>query len=241
MPDLAPDTIAREIEAEIERRRAESNADPEHKGISYEMLLGSQGLSVERLPDDPVIAIAALSRLWIERSYDEPTLKRVYADEREWYDGLFGEAWQVSVLFLRAAQLTNELVPRSFPDADAELARIARGLRDRAAFDRAVREHSEDPNTRDEAGALGWVTAGDERVPRALRETVFELAPGLPAGGGLVGPVRVSGGSLLAWISARRPPPSWDAMSRHVRGVLRQRFIDEVLEEDAVVTWMDLD
>jgi hypothetical protein len=241
MPDLAPETLDEALAAEIERRRAESDADPAHKGVTYEVLLRSQGLSIERLEDDPVIAIATLSRLWIERSYDEPTLKRVYADEREWFDGQFGEAWQVAVLFLRAAHLPNELVPRSFDEADAELARIARGLTDRAAFARAVRAKSEDPSTREEDGALGWVTRGDERAPEALRAAVFERAPALLPEGGAIGPLRVSGGCLVAWVGARRPAPSWDAMSRHVRGVLRQRFIDDVLEEADVVTWMDLD
>src|SRR6188508_1766122 len=87
MPDLAPEKLAKYVAEEIQRRRDETSADPRYKGLTYESLLGSQGVLADKLEEDPMIVISALSKLWVERSYDADTLKRVYQDEREAFDG----------------------------------------------------------------------------------------------------------------------------------------------------------
>ena len=107
----------------------------------------------------------------------------------------------------------------------------------------AVRLLSEDPGTKGQDGLMGLVTRADERVPAEIRQAVFDRPyPDTPlesAQGRLVGPVRIQQGAVLLWLGARRPQPGWEEMSRHVHRELRQRFMDEVLPESEVWTWLD--
>jgi hypothetical protein len=81
------------------------------------------------------------------------------------------------------------------------------------------------------------VTRGDARVPRELREALFHLLETggtIPAGGRLVGPVRLDSGCALLWASARRPGPSWEEMSERVHEELRRRFLEAEMPRESV-------
>src|SRR5687767_15989370 len=101
MPDLAADALAAAVEAELGRRRAETSADPRYKGLAYEQILSAQGVLLEGLREDPAVVTAALATLWVDRTLGEDGLRRAYAQEREWFDGRFGEFREVRGIFLR--------------------------------------------------------------------------------------------------------------------------------------------
>ncbi len=239
MPDLAGEGYTRAIEAELARRRAEAEADPRMQGAKFEQVLGAQGLSLDALRRDPAITITALSSLWIERTYGEDGLRRVYNEQREWFDTRFGEARELRVLFLRGALYKNELNPRTFDEADKELGRLRTQATDVAAFERLVKLRSEDTGTRDRGGLLGFVSPGEEAVPQELRLAVFS-GPRNEAEH-CVGPVRMGNpsGVALVWVGARRPSPGWEEMRGRVHNELRRRFIESCLSQDEVVTFLD--
>ena len=239
MPDLAPEGFAAAIEAELARRRAEAQADPRMQGATFEQVLGAQGLSLEALRRDPAIAIAALSNLWIERSYGEDGLRRVYSEEREWFDKRFGEARELRVLFLRGALYKNELNPRTFDEADKELGRLRTQATDVAGFEKLVKLRSEDTGTRDRGGLLGFVSPGEEAVPQELRLAVFSGPRNESEH--CIGPVRLGNpsGAALVWVGARRPSPGWEEMRGRVHNELRRRFVESSLTQDEVVTYLD--
>jgi hypothetical protein len=240
MPDLAPDKLRQYVEEELTRRRAETANDPSKKGISWDKLLGAQGILVERMRDDPGVQIAALVRLWVERNYDETTLKRIYADERELFDAAYGPAIDVRMVFLRAADLPRDGDLRTFRDAEQRLVDLKQRIRGLEDFERAAKETSEDGQTREKGGDLGWVTLGNLRVPEAVRTVVKnELAarPVLAAtsAGAMHGPVRLPNGMALLWLGARRGNPSWEQMRLYVQRELRERFVDDVLPRSKMV------
>lgn len=239
MPDLAGEGYARAIEAELERRRAEAKADPRMQGATFEQVLGAQGLTLEALRRDPAIAIAALATLWIERTYGEDGLRRVYTEEREWFDTRFGEARELRVLFLRGALYKNELNPRTFDEAEKELGRLRTQATDVAGFEKLVKLRSEDTGTRDRGGLIGFVSPGEEAVPQELRLAVFS-GPRNEAEH-CVGPVRLGNpsGAALVWVGARRPSPGWEEMRGRVHNELRRRFVESSLSQDEVVTYLD--
>ncbi|MFN0006765.1 MAG: peptidylprolyl isomerase [Planctomycetota bacterium] len=243
MPDLAPGALDRAIEQEIQRRRDDAAADPRNAGISWESRLIAQGYVIDMLRQDPAIRVAALAHLWVDRSNDGESLKRIYEAEREQFDGLYGPAIETSVLFLRGARFRNDLNPRTFEDVEGELRKLAEKIRSADDFQRLARERTEDPLTRETGGGLGWVGSGSERVPPEIRDEVRKvLAKPQPGGAGLdpavslVGPVRLPTGSALLWLGERRPAPTWDTMSAHVHRELRKRFLDEVLPRTSLVT-----
>lgn len=248
LADLAEGTVARAVEEEVERRRREAEADPRYKGIPFEQLLGAQGLSLDSLRRDPALHIAAMARLYVDRHYDAARLREVYLTEREQYDRLFGEALEISVLALRAGRFKNELMPRTFEEAEVLLRSLIPEVRSREDFERLVRTRSEDPESRERLGLLGPVTRGDPRVPAPVRGAAFAALdagtykPGSPpddARSRLVGPVQTPGGCVLLWIGDRRPAPVWEVMASHVRTERRRAFVEGLLDPSEVVTFLD--
>lgn len=247
MPDLDPGTLSAAVQEELQRRRVEVQQDPKYKGLPYEQLLQSQGVLVESWDRDPSVAVAALSQLWMRRTYQTEDLRAAYENERAWFDAQFGEALEAHVLFLHATDRPNELVPLDHEAAEDQLLEVARGIRSFEDFQLAVELRSQDRASRDRKGYLGWVTRTGTSGPSPAREAIFEALdsgaykPTLPADSPqrLVGPVRTERGVLLLWIGQRRPRPTWDEMIVHVHRTLRQRFIDEAVDPAQVITYLD--
>lgn len=239
MPDLAAQALSAAVETEIERRREETSRDPRYQGLAYEQILSAQGVLLEGLREDPAVVGAALAHLWVERTAGEEGLRRVYAQERAWFDGRFGEFREVRALFLRGAVLKNQVNPRSIDEAQEQLAELERRVGALEDFERLVAEHSEDPGSKEKGGLLGWVPRGDERVPEVVRQAAFSELGRAVGQGRLVGPVRLPGGAALLWIGATRPAPGWDVMRGEVHRELRRRFLEESLPRDSVVTYLD--
>ncbi len=239
MPDFSEAARARAIDAEIEHRRREAEADPRYRGAPFERLLSMQGLSLEALRVDPAVELAAFSKAWVARTYPEDALRKVYGEERATFDGRHGEAVRARLLLLRAALLTNPLNPRGFGEAASQLETLARNIATEAEFEAAARSHSEESRTRARGGDLGWLTrVGDglEELRAGIFADLRTRGP-LPAGGRLVGPLRLDEGMALVWLGEARGAPSWDEMKSHVQNELRRRLIEDVLPRDAMVTF----
>jgi len=239
MPDLAPLKLNEAIDEELKQRRAEVSRDPRYKGVPYEELLQAQGVQPWSLRDDPGVVSAALARLWIERSYSEADIERVYKDERPLFDGRHGAAIDGRLLFLRAAQFKNQLNPRNFSEAEAALADLKSRIRSVEDFERFARERSEDASSREQGGRVGWLTPAAEKMPPELGTIIaqtLEIPEGQPQAQGLAGPVRTANGAVLLWLGVRRPAPSYPVMVGHVRRELRRRFIEQCLPAKGVLT-----
>lgn len=248
MPDLAPQTLDKAIDDEIARRRAEVAADPTKKGIPWERLVAAEGYVLDDVREDPAIRIAALARLWVDRTSGPEGLKKTYEAERAHFDGLYGAAIDTSMIFLRGAQFKNALNPRSFKEAEGELESLAKSIKSFDDFQRLARERSEDADTRANGGAMGFVTTESERVRVVEIRDAVAKALRVPAGSGagrdpaqsLVGPVRVTNGAMLLWLGERRATPTWDTMAAQVHRELRKRFLDETLQPKSVLTAFDV-
>jgi hypothetical protein len=242
MPDLAPEALEAAIQVELARRRDEAARDPRFKGLAYEQVMAAGGIAPDFLSRDPAVRCAALAHVWVDKKFGPEGQKRVYEAERGTFDGRHGEAFEVRILFLRAAMLTNPLNPRTFEEAELELAKLRRAIREESDFQRLASLRSEDPQSRGREGLLGWVARGDERLPPELVHAVFQAGEAeLSPDRRLVGPIRTSTGMLLAWIRARRTAPPWEEMQLHVHRELRKRCMDEALEEKDVHTFLDTD
>ncbi len=245
LPDLAPSALERLIDQEIEQRRAATEADPRYQGVSYERLLEAQGLSIEAVRRDPALHVAVLSTFWMDRIHTDATLREAYSAERDLFDGAFGEGVQAYVLVLKAAKLPNELVTRSFEEADAELEKLRQQVHSLADFSRLLTEHSEDPVSLQRQGSLGVITRLSTGIPENVRDAVFaaleaaQLEGRTEVSGTVLGPLHYAGGALLVALGQRRPAPSWEDMSKAVHSELRRRFLVELLPPDSIVTWLD--
>jgi hypothetical protein len=238
MPDLAASARQAAVEREIDRRRREAATRPGFEEVPFEDVIGAEGLTLEILAREPSVAIAALSRLWVERRWTDAGLRELYQDERAFFEGRFGRAVRTRAIFLRAANPGNELIPRTYDQANAELSKLKGSIASMGDFDALARRYSEDPGTREKGGLLGWVTRQQVGVPQPLCAAVFGgLDPlgMIPLGGHLVGPFQTVGGCALLWLEDVREGPSWEAgMREHVHSELRRRFLEDVLPQREV-------
>ncbi|MCC6408260.1 MAG: peptidylprolyl isomerase [Planctomycetes bacterium] len=239
LPALTDAAVERAVDTELARRRAEFAADPKNQGLSYEQAAAATGIRPESLRDDPAVRAAALAHLWVDTTWGADGLKRVYQDERAHFDGRYGEAYRVRILFLRAAVLKNQLNPRSFEEAERELGLLRAEIKSEADFKRLAATRSEDVPTRDKEGLFDWITRGDERLPGDARSAIFRDGSPLADDRRLVGPVRSSGGVLLIWVGDRRAPPPWETMASYVHRELRKRIMDEALVPADVNTFLE--
>ena len=241
MPDLSQEALDRAVDAELQRRRDDVTGDERYKGLTFEQIVGAQGIRAEFLRRDPAVRAAALAWVWVDRSMGDAGgdegLRQRYESERELFDGKFGAARDCRVIFLRAARLTNQLIPRSFEQAERELANLRRQIENVDDFARFARTRSEDTATRDNGGSLGFVTRGDERAPQEIRELLH--SPRADTEGPLLGPVRIVSGSVLIWVGERRPAPGWTEMKAQIHAELRRRFVEQTLPKDSVWTFLD--
>lgn len=246
MPDLAPERLQKAVLDELQRRRDETQRDPRYKGATWESLLATQGILFERMEQDPGVQIAALSKIWVERSYDDASLQRVYKDERELFDGAYGAAVDTSMIFLRAGAFKNEYNPRLFAEAEKTLADLRGRIRHLEEFQKLAKELSEDPTSRESSGSLGYVTARSPKIPPEILNEVSKALSrpsSASAAESMSGPLRVANGAVLLWFGLRRPAPNWEAMSMHVRSEMRRRFVEDVLPKTSVggpaLSWAD--
>lgn len=247
MPDLTAEAVEAALLAEVERRRVNVERDPKYQGISYEQLLQSQGIRFEAWQHDPSVRIQALSQMWVERSYSDADMKRVYTDEREHFDGIYGEAIEVWAIFLKAVKFENELMKRTFEEAESELYELSTGIRARAEFEALAEKLSEDEGTRAAKGRIGFVTRAGQERHLALKSAIFaaydekRFDPSVNADSRrrLLGPVRTSTGCVLFWLGELRPTPGWETMALYVREELRARFLEETLSVRGITTYLD--
>jgi hypothetical protein len=237
MPDLAAEAREAAIDQEMQRRKLEHEKRVEAQGVSYEQLLSARGSSVEIFRRDPSVRIAALSRLWVDRTLGPTGVRKAYEDDRSYYEGLHGRAAATHMLFLDAAKTVNDLNPRSFEMAERELLRLTESVRTNGQFAALCALHCEEPSVREARGELGWVTRDDPRWPAPLRGAIFaflETGGVVPPGGTRLGPVRLESGVALLWLSAVRETPAWEEMRENVHADQRRRFLEDVLREREV-------
>ena len=242
MPEVTSEGANKALDREIERRSAEAEANPDYQGVSYESLLEARGLSIEAVRRDPAIRAAALAHEAIDRRHDEDSLRKIYEDERQVFDGKFGEAIELSILFKNAVEQENNPLVPSFRKVEQDLREMKAAIAGPEDFVRVVELHSQDKSTRERGGLLGQITrAGNSKELRAIREAAFAVVDADPekAAGTIVGPIRIEKGVILGLLGARTPAPTWADMQNHVHRELRGRFLAETLDRKSVATYLD--
>jgi hypothetical protein len=243
------------IDLELERRRARHNAIPQNQGVSYEALLDAQGLSLEKIAQDPAVVVTALTSVlaWREEekvareagsTETDPEKLRdagrriLYEREQDKYDGYYGERLHILACLLRAVEVPNELVSRSIEEAHAYLGRLAPGIPDEEGFKLIVGKLSDDAGAKDTGGELGWFGRGDTRLPAEVRDAAFAAWDANPRAG-VAGPVDVEGGVALLWVGPLEPAPAWERMSTAVQSETQARILNHAMPTGGIQIFRD--
>ncbi len=239
-PELAPAAQAAAIDNEINLRRRDIESDPRYKGVKYEELLQTQGITLDSLRMDPALRAAALSRLWVNRTCDDACLREFYEGERENFDGHFGEGVETYAILQNAAKLKNDMNPRNFEEAEAILEQLRGDIKGLENFKAIAGVRTDDVSARAAGGLIGWVRLRTSGVDPAIRQAVgdaLDSTPG-PLKDTIVGPIRVKGGVALLCFGQRAPAPTWEVMSANVHRELRRRFMVEQLPPTEFECWL---
>lgn len=242
MPELGEAGAAAALDREMERRRAEAEADPKFRGAAYEQILTARGLSVEAVRRDPAIQAAALAHEAVDREHDDESLRAEYEKERRRFDSLFGEAVEVRILYMNASPRPDDPLRPSFKAVEEKLRELREGIRSPEDFLAAVEIHSQDRGTRERKGLLGNLSrAGDSADLAGLRQAAFAVVDRAPdaCAGEVFGPVRLTNGAALAMLGDRIPAPTWPQMRKNVHQDLRRRFLEATLVREQVVSYLD--
>lgn len=240
-PALTQEAIDAVVSEEVAQRKATFEEDPKHQGVDFGQFLATQGLNEEVLRQDPALIAAALSRLWVDRTCDEDCLREVYQAERDLFDGVYGEGAQVFTIRRNAGEVKNELIPRTYAEAEAELESWKPDLKDLAAFQRIAAVRSDEIRARDKGGLLGWVRARTPGVDPVIRDAVATALAERqgPVEGTLIGPLRLQGSVVLVCLGERTAAPTWPVMAENVHRELRRRFMIGEVPPASIETYVD--
>jgi hypothetical protein len=211
--------------AEVEARRAKASRNPEFDGLTFEELLATQGLTPESFARSGTLLAQLQERRLVERRWTDEALDEFIAERRDDVLATYGPRRKLSILFLRASETPNELVPRTFELARTEAERLREGIHGLADFAAAARRHSDEPGTKARGGEVGWLHRASDLLPDALLAAAFDL----PAGS-TTEPVQTPNGVWLAHVDAIEPAVEPDELRRRVLQDRTRAWRYELLE-----------
>ena len=168
-------------EADLDRaihvRRTEAARDPRLSGLGYEQLLKSQGFTIASLRELRVFRAQVMLPLLADKLHPASELQAQLAGDRAGVLERVGPRRQVGMIFVRALETPNALVPNDFAGAMAKL-RAARARLAKDPFDLVARIESDEPLSKQRGGDTGWHNRSDEDLPKIVLEAAFALGKG---------------------------------------------------------------
>jgi parvulin-like peptidyl-prolyl isomerase len=221
------------------RERAESDKGG---GVTFGSMLEALGTTPAELSTSPVLRAQVIARQVLARQWPEEAVHRELARDGAGMRARYGARRRIEVLWLRASDTPNELIPRSFAAALEEagklrdqLARKTEGKTDGktdgapTTFAMLARVHSDDPRTKLKGGDAGWHHQVSEALPREVLDWAFAAPQGEASA-----PLRVADGVCLARVREIEPEPSLAVLRARLLEDREEGFLRELLDKAAV-------
>jgi len=166
-----------DLDASVQRRRDDAARDARFRGVTFENVLQTQGLSVAALRELRTFrAQILLDKLAAKRFPIEALAAELAADRRSVSDRV-GARRRVGLIFVRASDEPNGLIPRTFTAAQQHLERVRERL-GKETWENVARIESEHASSKMQGGDAGWHRRTSDRLP----EPMLAAAWALPAG-----------------------------------------------------------
>lgn len=166
-----------DLDRAIQTRRSEAARDPRLGGVGFEQLIKSQGFTLQSLRELRVFRAQVLLPLLAARLHPDAELQQQLLEHRDEVLERVGPRRQIGMIFVRALQTPNALVPNDFPAAMAQL-QAARARLAKDPFDLVARITSEEPLSKQRGGDAGWHNRRDGDLPELVLQAAFALAKG---------------------------------------------------------------
>jgi parvulin-like peptidyl-prolyl isomerase len=202
---------AADLDAAVKKHKDDAAKDPRYSGVTYGNLLKAEGLSEQSIRDLRVFrGQILLDKLARARCRDEDLAAEIAKDRQGVLDR-HGARRRLGLIYLRAIDVPNPLVPRDFAAAERELAAVRARL-DKESFDVVARIASEHNASKQQGGDAGWHRRRADRLPEPLLAAAFAQAAGAVSA-----PVRLPDGVVLVKTLDVEPDPDDATLRQRLR------------------------
>lgn len=221
-----------DLDLAVRQRRDEAARDPRYSGVGFDQMLKAQGLSIASLRELRVFrAQVLLGKLTARLHPDDRLLTEVQRDRQAVAD-LVGPRRHLAVIFVRALDEPNALVPLDFAAATARLHKARERLAGET-FENVAAIESADPS-KQRGGDVGWHRRRSEQLPEPVLAAAFALRAG-----DVSPPVRTDDGCWLVKVVEADPDPTnaqlVDALRTWHGQALQKRILDDAAIEIVAV------
>lgn len=217
-----------EVELELRARAEAARHDPRLAGIPYEQVLQAQGLTPEALKQSRVFRAQTLLKKLVAVLHPRTDLLRELAADRAAVLARAGARRRLAVVYARATDTPNELIPRTYADAMAFLGK-ARERLGKETFANVARIESEDPGSKARGGDLGWFQAASKTLPEAVLAAAFALPRD-----GVSEPIQAEDGCYLIKVTDIEPEPSEEQIVERLREQHVDAWMQRLLTDAAL-------
>ena len=215
-----------DLDEAVKRRRDDAARDPTVRGISLDQILKAEGLTVTSLRELRVFrAQVLLDKLAQKRFTSADLLAQLDRDRVKMLE-LVGPRRRLGVIFVRALDEANPLVPLDFAAATKHLEAVRQRLA-KETFATVAKIESQDPASKMNGGDAGWHRRRSDKLPEPVLAAAFALTSG-----DCSAPVRGEEGCYLVKVLDVEPMPTDDFLVGELRAY-RARELSKKLLEDA--------
>lgn len=222
------EATAADLEAAIAARAAEAARDPSYRGASFEQLLKTQGMTTQSLKQSRIFRAKVLLQRLTAKLHPDAALREELARDRQAVLDVAGPRRHIGIIFVRALDEPNALVPYDFPKALQKLTEVRARLQ-KERFDVVARIESQEPSSKAKGGDLGWHTRKSEQLPEVVLAAAFAQKQGE-----LSEPLRDRDGCYLVKINDIEPDLSDDQIVERLREVRSLQLSQQVLDDAKV-------
>jgi hypothetical protein len=168
---------AADLDAAVQKHKDDAAKDPRYRGVTYENLLKAEGLTTQSIRDLRVFRGQILLDKLARARFGDEALAAELAKDRAGVLERHGARRRIGIIYLRAIDAPNPLVPRDYAAAEKELL-AARARLDKEAFDVVARVTSEHNASKQNGGDAGWHRRRSDRIPEAALAAAFAQREG---------------------------------------------------------------
>lgn len=214
-----------DLDRAVEARRAQAKQDPRFGQVKFEELLEAEGLSIQALRELRTFRSQILLDKLVLANFSDEQLAEELADKRDEVLDLVGPRRRVGMIFVRAREVPNAIVTRSFEQAKEHLLKV----RERIATDgfaATASIESEHGPTKRKGGDLGWHRAGTKQLPEVIVKAAFALGTAEVSQ-----PLQDDNGCYLVTVLDKEPMPDDAELLRALRVARGKQFSEAILQD----------
>lgn len=217
-----------DLDVAVKGRTDEWARDPRSSGVTFDNMLKSLGLTVGSLRELRTFRAGILLDKLAARRVLEPDLVAELAKDRQGVLDRVGPRRRIGLIFLRAIDVPNGLITRTFDDAQKHLEGVRTRL-DKEKFELVARIESEHVSTKQQGGDAGSHRRRSDRLPDTILAAAFALRAGEVSM-----PVRTEDGVCLVKALEVEPEPDDATLVKRLREWHTQELEKQVLTDAKV-------